>query len=80
MAWLRFSPISLFIYAYVRKEAVLSSQRDLKNLTTLSLSGMKVTDVSVLRGIENLTYLDLSGTKVTDVSVLGELKNLRIIQ
>jgi Leucine-rich repeat (LRR) protein len=52
------------------------SLRDLKNLTSLNLSGANVADLSALRELKSLTSLNLSGTKVANVSALRELKNL----
>ena len=43
----------------------------LTNLTELSLSDNKITDVSALEGLTNLTELSLSDNKITDVSALG---------
>jgi Leucine-rich repeat (LRR) protein len=52
------------------------SLRELKNLTSLNLSGANVSDLSALRGLKSLTSLNLSGTKVADVSALRDLKTL----
>jgi Leucine-rich repeat (LRR) protein len=52
------------------------SLRELKNLTSLNLSGANVADLSALRELKSLTSLDLSGTKVADVSALRDLKAL----
>jgi Leucine-rich repeat (LRR) protein len=52
------------------------SLRELKNLTSLDLSGANVADLSALRELKSLTSLNLSGTKVADLSALRELRNL----
>ncbi len=49
---------------------------DLAGLTSLSLSGTGVTDLSPVAGLGGLTWLDLSGTGVTDLSHVAGLGGL----
>ena len=46
------------------------------SLSSLSLNGMKVKDISALNNLTSLTYLDLSMTQVKDISVLSNLTSL----
>lgn len=58
-------------------DATVSEWRDLKNLTTLDLSGAtQVSDVRPLKELKNLTGLNLAITKVSDLEALKELQNL----
>ena len=55
---------------------LLQEFKELQKITTLTLSGNKLTDVSALKALTNLTTLDLSSNQLTDISVLKALTNL----
>lgn len=54
----------------------LSPIGSFKNLTSLSLKGQKLTDISALSGLDKLTTLDLTSNKISDVSPLSNLTAL----
>jgi hypothetical protein len=68
--------IEMIFSAKLKSLNGFESLRDLKNLTSLNLSGANVADLSALRELKSLTSLNLSGTKVADVSALRDLKTL----
>jgi small GTP-binding protein len=51
----------------------------LSNLSTLSLSGNTITDISFLQGLKNLRELDLRFSQLTDISFLKGLENLKYL-
>ncbi len=69
-----------FTYTGSDRCRVKKGLKDLKQLTSLDLSGTKVTGVGLkwLKDHRQLTTLDLSGAPVTDVG-LDELKGLKKI-
>ena len=58
-------------------DGVLREVQQLHALTSLSLAGNSLQDVSALESLGGLSTLDLSGNAVTDLSPLGKLTNLR---
>ncbi len=57
-------------------DSYISALKELKNLTTLDLSGNNITNIDSLKELKNLTTLDLSGNNLTNIDSLKKLKNL----
>jgi len=53
--------------------------RELRKMTSLTLSVTNSGDVSALRELTNLTYLDLSGPKISDISAVADLTRLTFL-
>lgn len=52
------------------------TQDDLDSITSLTLSGEHISDISGIETLTNLTYLDLSSNAISDISALETLTNL----
>jgi Leucine Rich repeats (2 copies) len=75
---LRGRPFSL-ILSGVPEVPDVSVLRELRKMTSLTLSVTKAGDVSALGELTNLTFLDLSGPEITDVSALKNLTRLTFL-
>jgi internalin A len=55
----------------------ISSLKELKGLTYLSLGNNQISDISSLKELKGLTDLYLASNQISDISSLKELKNLK---
>lgn len=62
--------------AYCQEIKCLGEVGQLTWLTTLSLAGNKLDDVSFISGLEDLERLDLGGNNIADISMLGALTKM----
>ncbi len=59
--------------------AALKDIAKLTELTSLKLSGNKITTLDFIKSLKKLTSLDLSNNNISDLSALKELKSLRTL-
>jgi hypothetical protein len=65
------------VFHATEAESCDEANRKLLALTTLSLSGFGIADLTVLEGLEQLVSLDLSDNPVHDLAPLRGLESLR---
>ncbi len=68
--------LSLYFCNFKALEKIISHLKNFKSLTTLELSGNKISDISHLKDLKNITELNLGNNQISDVSSLKDLKNL----
>ena len=60
-------------------DGILSEVVQLYSLTSLTLSGDRLTDISPLSALGGLVFLDLSNNSISDISPLGNLRELKTL-